>query len=329
MTIPFPLLQAGRTFIQRVCRWLLLGAAVCVGWWAILYFLQDRLLFAARFAPDPAPGPTIPTTEVWTCAIEDGGQVEAWFIPAPGSVTPTTKTLEGASADPPVTDVTPRQSDIKLLSLVESRPEPGRRPVVVFFHGNAELIDQQGPIVDRYRDWGCHVLLVEYRGYGRSGGHPGETAIRGDALRFVDRLLSRPDVDRERVIYHGRSVGGGVAADLASVRPPRVLILESTFRSVEAMAGRFWAPPFLIKNPYRTQEVLRQAEFPTLIFHGSEDRIIPVEHGRALRDAARRGEYHEFPCDHNDLLGSPYEAQYWQRIHDFLIERGVLSGVTG
>lgn len=266
---------------------LFVGVSVCVVWWGLLYVFQDWLMFPRHVISEPLAGPPSKDIEVVEIMLEEGGRVEAWYAPPPGDAA-------------------------------------GRAgPAVVFFHGNAELIDFQSRIMQGYHRLGVAVLLVEYRGYGRSSGEPSQEAIRADAQRFYDQLVGRPEIDPKRVIFHGRSLGGGLAADLATVRLPAALVLESTFQSVPAMTKGMAAPGFLIKNPLRTDQVLRDNQIPVLIFHGSRDEVIPPSHGRALRDLAAHAVYTEFPCGHNDFPGHGNEDDYWDTISQFLRDHGV------
>ena len=210
-----------------------------------------------------------------------------------------------------------------------SQPSNAPAPLVVFFHGNAELIDYQSTIVEGYRRLGCSVLLPEYRGYGRSAGKPSEQAIVADAVRFYDEITRRPDVDPSRIVFHGRSLGGGPAAALAARRSAKALVLESTFTSVADMASAYLAPSFLVKNKFHTDRVLPTLEIPVLIFHGTRDDIIPVAHGRRLRDLATHGTYVEYDCKHNDFPGDENEDAYWEQVAAFLRGAGVLANAAG
>jgi len=275
---------------RLVVRWLVFAAVLYVAWCATLYFYQDKMLFPADLAPAPTPSLYDRTTEELRVDIGGGEHAVAWFIPA-----------------------LPRDS---------SKPAP----LVVYFHGNAEIIDYQTTAVEGYRKLGCAVLLPEYRGYGRSGGKPSEAGILADSIRFFDQATKRPDVDPVRVVIHGRSLGGGPAAQLAGARKPRALILESTFISVAVMAHGYLAPECLARNPFRTDRVLAGLDVPVLIFHGTHDDIIPVRHGRALRDLAQNGAYVEYDCRHNDFPGDANEDAYWDEIARFLSRAGVIEG---
>jgi len=246
-------------------------------------------LFPADMAPEPMPMLYNAKTVEIKLDIEDGGQVVAWLAPAPG--------------------------------LTSDNPAP----VAIFFHGNAEIIDHQHTVVEGYQRLGCAILLPEYRGYGRSDGKPSEEAIVGDAVRFCDELIKRPDVDSGRIVIHGRSLGGGPAAQLAARFPCKALILESTFSSAAAMAHKYGAPACLARNPFRTDRVLNTFDLPTLIFHGTRDDIIPVAHGRRLRDLARNGTYIEYDCKHNDFPGRDNEEAYWNEIAHFLSRTRVIE----
>jgi fermentation-respiration switch protein FrsA (DUF1100 family) len=172
---------------------------------------------------------------------------------------------------------------------------------------------------------GVSVFLPEYRGYGHSAGKPSEAEIADDMVRFYDLLIRCADVDPSRVVFHGRSVGGGVAADLATRRVPAALILESTFASIARMAIKFGAPPFLLRHPFHTDRAVEALDAPTLIFHGTRDTVVPVSHGRLLHKLARRATYIEYNSDHNDFPGEGNEEAYWREIQAFLGRAGVVS----
>ena len=259
-------------------------------WGVTLYFMQDRILFPTTVAGAPSPLKYNYATVQLERDVPDVGRVAAWFVPA-----------QLATAAKPL-------------------------PLVVYFHGNAELIDQQFDVIDHYRKLDCNVLLPEYRGYGRSAGHPGQKVILDDAAYFLAEALKRPGVDPTRVVFHGRSLGGGPAALLAMNHTPKVLILESTFSSVAAMAGKYFVPTLLVKNPLHVDDAVAALDIPILMFHGTTDDIIPISHGRRLKGLAKRGIYVEYDCRHNDFPGGPSnEDDYWRHIETLLRENCILT----
>jgi hypothetical protein len=286
---PAPQLPAKRWRDRIGFRAMIYLIAAYVAWLVLLFFWQDRMMFPRHVTAPPRPIPYSKETAAITLEIAGGGQVQSWFIPAPG-----------ATAQNP-------------------------RPVVVFFHGNAEIIDWLDDVIEGYRGLGCSVFLPEYRGYGRSDGRPSEKAICADAVCFYDELIKRPDVDKSRIVFYGRSLGGGVAAAVAALRKPAALILQSTFKNVAGMACRFGAPPFLVRNPFRTDRAIAKLDVPVLIFHGARDEIIPVTHGRRLRDLASRAVYIEYDCGHNDFPGPGNENAYWFAIKKFLSRNGIVT----
>lgn len=202
-----------------------------------------------------------------------------------------------------------------------SADHPG--PGVIFAHGNGELIDDNLDIVAMYRRLGVSVLLVEYRGYGRASGSPSQRVIVSDFTQFRDWLDARPEVDRSRIIYHGRSLGGGVVCALAADRPPVAVIVESTFTSMTAMFGRYLMPAFVCRDPYRTDRVLPSLGVPVVVMHGSRDRIVPVAHGRRLAEIIPGATYLEFDCGHNDM---PAHQDRYQQAVRTLVEGARASG---
>lgn len=290
-TQPPPAVRKQRRWWVRV---LINLAIIYTAWCLTLYFYQDHLLFPADLAPEPYPGAKYDiSTTVLTRTLPEGGEVVAWLIPP-----------------------APRFRD---------KPAP----LVVFCHGNAEIIDDQSFIISGYQLLGFAILLPEYRGYGRSAGSPTEAGLVDDAVYFLDQVLDRPEIDAGRIVLHGRSLGGGVAAGLADRRKPSALILQSTFTSVASMASSYFAPAFLVKNPFRVDRVLETLDVPVLIFHGADDEIIPVKHGRRLRDVAMQATYHEYNCRHNDFPGDANEATHWKDIENFLREAGILPSHDG
>ena len=202
-------------------------------------------------------------------------------------------------------------------------PQPGKAPLVLLFHGNGELIDYNLQDATAWYRRGFHVLVPEYRGYGRSGGQPGQQVILEDNLWFLGEVMKDSRVRDQPLLYYGRSLGGGVACDLARQKPPRGLILESTFRSIKAMALRYGAPPFLIRNPFDNEAWLGQTELPVLVIHGKRDEVIPFAHGEALGKLGPRTEFHSFDAGHNDL---PRDSRYQAILDKWLA--GIFPGAA-
>ena len=266
-------------------------AIAWVTWCAAIYFFQDKLVFPRDLAPQPAPARDVLPQNVIAVTTEDGRSVEGWFTPA-----------RGATASQPA-------------------------PAVLSFHGNAEIIDFQDRVPPLWRQLGVSLLMSEYRGYGRAkhAGVPSQDALVADGVRFYDELIKRPDVDRSRIIIHGYSLGGGVAAQVAARRKPAALILEATFTSMADFAWGYGVPPFLSRHPFHTDEVLPQLGVPIFISHGRADSIVPVSHGRRLHAIVPDSTYVELDCGHLDLPGDGPNDAYREQIREFLKANGIIS----
>ena len=194
---------------------------------------------------------------------------------------------------------------------------PGDR-VLIWYHGNA------GNIGDRLRNarWfvdrlGVAVVLVDYRGYGRSGGTPDEAGIYIDALAVYDAVAARGVLPDDIVLF-GRSLGGAAALEVALHRPAGAVALESVFRSVRALAREhYWfVPGFLVRTRMDNASKVGRVEAPILVLHGDRDSIVPLAHGRELfaRTAGPAWFHVIAGAGHNDtyLLGGGAYAEAWR-----------------
>lgn len=210
------------------------------------------------------------------------------------------------------------RSEAWLLPAVPGRASTA--PLLVFAHGNGERIDDWIDGFATPRAWGASVLLVEYPGYGRSTGTPSQASVAAAMLAAYDWAVTRPGVDPARVVGWGRSLGGGAVCDLARERALAALVLESTFTSVREIARKLGLPRFLVRDPFDNLEAIAAFSGPVLIVHGERDEMIPLEHARVLRSAAKDARLHVEPgCGHNDC------PRPWAEVRAFLLERGLLT----
>jgi fermentation-respiration switch protein FrsA (DUF1100 family) len=194
-------------------------------------------------------------------------------------------------------------------------------PTVLYLHGNA------GNIADRLSKLACvveqgfPVLLVDYRGYGRSEGRPSEGGVYRDALAMYRYLTEQRGLSPDRIAVWGMSLGGAVAVEVASRVPVGRLIVESSFTSARDMAPLvlpFW-PRRLVVAEFDSEAKIAKLRMPKLFLHGDADTVVPWEQGRRLYEAAAEPKtFVNLPgADHNDAL-LPGNAEYLQAVVSFL-----------
>lgn len=231
--------------------------------------------------------------------------------------------------DPPANAITTRLESEPGASIdlwifrAPNATEANPAPAVIYTHGNAERIDQNLHIARFYNALGITVCLPEYRGYGRSTGAPSQAALSKDMRAARLHLLDHPFVDPNRLFYHGRSIGAGVALDLASHHPPPALILDAPFTSLRAMTARYLVPPFLLRSPFPNDQTIQSLDIPILIHHGEHDQIIPTAHGRKLAQLGADTRLVLLNCGHNDLPDD--WSAYADTIRAFLEEAKILD----
>jgi fermentation-respiration switch protein FrsA (DUF1100 family) len=193
-----------------------------------------------------------------------------------------------------------------------------RAPALIYFGGNAEEVSGLALAAGELR--GVSFVLFNYRGYGRSEGDPGESALFSEALAIYDLIAARPDVDKQRIVAMGRSLGSGVATYLASQRPVAAVVLVTPYDSMTAVAQAkypFILVDLLLKHPFDSAKRARSIDVPLLALIAGADTVIPPRHAERLA-AAWRGPVTSIViegADHNEI---EFDARYWRSLRDFL-----------
>jgi len=178
------------------------------------------------------------------------------------------------------------------------------RGVVLFCHGNAGNISHRLESIQILLELRLSVFIFDYRGYGESEGKPSERGTYLDADAAWRHLVEERQVPPAQIVLFGRSLGGAIAAWLATEHTPKALILESTFTSVPDLGARLY--PFLpvrliSRFRYNTRDYVRQVKCPVLVVHSPDDEIIPFAHGREIFEAANEPkEFLQISGSHND-----------------------------
>ncbi len=261
--------------------WIVKLAVFVLGVWGATWLAQDYLVFLPRFARAPVAMPE--RAQPIELVTADGVRLRGWWIP------PRTPVDAG-----------------------------GKAPVVIYFGGNADnvswtLADARWP-----GDWA--LAGFNYRGYGESEGSPGERALIADALAIRDLIGGREDVDSERIVAFGRSLGSGVAVALAAARPLGGVLLASPFDSLVAVGRRHYPylpVSLLLRHRFDSAALAPRLSVPMHAIVAQDDTIIPPERSRSLYDAwagAKSWQVVEH-ADHN-TLSEP--AEYWAGVAGFL-----------
>jgi fermentation-respiration switch protein FrsA (DUF1100 family) len=274
--------------LASLFRVLVLLAVVYVVVAALAWKYQDRMAFPApKYAELPPPAAArIPDGRLVSVTTEDSVELRGWYLPP---------------------NPAPRRG--------------GRAPGLIWFYGNMETIRAVGPIIRDFRPAGTALLVLDYRGYGASGGTPTETGVYLDAEAAWDLLARQPEVDSGRIAVYGRSVGSVPALYLAAGRPVRAVILDSPFTSARDMQQRHyaWLPSFITRLSLDNLSRARSLSVPLLVVHGTDDRIAPFVMGHAVAEAGRGELVRIEGAGHNDTydMGG---TLYRQAVHAFLAE---------
>src|SRR6266513_2714296 len=254
----------------------------------LAWLFQDRLAF-------PAPRGSLPDPK--RVGVENGQKVE--LVSGDGTK------LVGWYLAP--------------INLPQPPPTSPTSPGLLWFYGNGETVAAIWPVVRAFQPPGTALLVLDYPGYGGSGGRATEAALYAAADAAYDALATRPDVDPQRIYVYGRSLGSAVATYTAAHRRVAGLILESPFTNAEAMAQHHYRllPRFLLRLSLDNVANIRRVHCPILLFHGDADRLVPTAMGMAVAAAAagpvKVGVIHG--SGHNDTYdigGRAYREKVWE-----------------
>ncbi len=252
-------------------RFIIYSALITVLIMIIPKFIEKRLIFH----PDKSNDHTTPDAygiqyDDVTFRTEDGLNLNGWFVPGKKSV-----------------------PDADLHTLL-------------WFHGNSGNINRRLDNIKMLHDRvPVNVFIFDYRQYGRSEGKISEQGTYIDARDALAYLHSRNDINNEKIIFFGRSLGSAVAVELAVKEKCRALILETPFTSIKEMGKKLY--PFLpftffLRTKYDSLSRIGDIKVPTLIMHGDKDELVPIEQGKILYEKANEPkEFYTIPgAMHND-----------------------------
>lgn len=158
------------------------------------------------------------------------------------------------------------------------KPKNKSKGVVLYLKGNSKSIKGWGKFAVDFTRHDYSVLMIDYRGFGKSTGKRSQKAIKRD-LQEIYNLLKEKTLE-ERIIIYGRSLGSGFASKLASMNNPKMLVLDAPYYSLTKVTGRYM--PFMplsviMKYPLPTYKWLKYVKCPIHIIHGTHDKLIPFK----------------------------------------------------
>jgi len=206
----------------------------------------------------------------------------------------------------------------KLHALYLRQAPEKSRGIVLFLHGNAGNLKTWFTHADFWISTGYDVLMLDYRGFGKSTGTiESEAQLNDDVLRAWNFVA--PNYQNKKYVIYGRSIGTGLAAKLATEVPTDLLVLVSAYESMTKVAKEYypWVPSMVLRYPLRTDQLLPNVHSKILLLHGTDDKLISIEHSRQLQKLNANAQLVEIPgAGHGD-------------IHDFDLYTNTLTKALG
>jgi pimeloyl-ACP methyl ester carboxylesterase len=205
---------------------------------------------------------------------------------------------------------------VRINGLHFYREDP--KGLILYFHGNTRSIKGWAKYARDFYRYDYDVVLVDYRGFGKSTGKRSEKEMLND-MQFIYEKLAHQYTEHHMIVY-GRSLGSGFASKIASENKPRYLILDSPYYNFTRAVERFLPilpVRFVLRYHLRTDRWIRHVNCHTYIIHGTKDRLIPIRHSEALQknNAGKITLNRIHGGGHNDL---PTFDEYHNFIRDIL-----------
>ncbi len=259
---------------------------VCLVGCAVLF--EDKFIYFPTRYPDgywsvaKSQSPLAPRIEDVFMEASDGVRIHGWYC------------------KPAL-----QEADAVTGELSPARQDSEGRPVILFLHGNAGNLTYRYDIVQMLLAMDTDVFIIDYHGYGKSEGEPGEAALYADAQAAWDELTITRKIDPKRIILFGKSLGSAPAIELATRVEPAGIVVEAAFTSVPDMASSVLpiVPKFAISTKMNSIDRIANVKCPKLFTHSPVDEMIPYEHGRRLYEAASEPKtfYAVERAKHNDM----------------------------
>jgi hypothetical protein len=209
-----------------------------------------------------------------------------------------------------------KESTINIIQFPANQPQP--KGVVLYFHGNKQNITRYAKAAPAFTSRGYDVWMIDYPGYGKSTGDFTEQRLYDWALVFYK--LAQARYSKDSIIIYGKSMGTGIAAQLATIRDCKALVLEAPYYSFPSIIGS-WLPVYplnkMIHFKLPTWQYVKEVTNPIVIFHGTSDNTIPYRNSKKLKPYLKAtDEYITIEGGrHNDLAGFP---AYQQKLDSLL-----------
>ncbi len=253
-----------KTTFRKIIKWLAISLSVYLLMALALFLLQENLLFRSqRLSPDYVFNISIPHKEI--------------LLPV---------------------------NNRKNLSIVQfTVPDSVCKGVVLYFHGNKKNIERYAPFANNFTDNHYEVWMIDYPGFGKSTGKRSEQIMYEDASLLYQMARSR--FSKDSIVIYGKSLGTGVASWLASVKDCKSLVLETPYYSMDALLHHYtkiFPVNWLSKYHFPTYRYFEKIEVPVILFHGTNDGVIPYNHSLRLAKKNKRAKL--IPVEggrHNDL----------------------------
>lgn len=182
-----------------------------------------------------------------------------------------------------------KQSNINIIQF--NQQADTAKGVVLYFHGNKNNIEHYKRFAPNFTKNGYEVWMIDYPGFGKSTGKFSEKMVYDWSLVLYN--LARKRFKPANIIIYGKSLGTGVAAQLASIRDCKTLILETPYYNMTSLAGTYlWMYPLerMLNYKLATNEYLQKVTAPVIFFHGTNDRVIPYNNALKLKNLMKRGD---------------------------------------